>query len=68
MMMPLLRRIESLRFIMISTAEKHSNDLLHPEVIRVSRELDQLINQAMKTRARTSRHAVPASERTVSVS
>ncbi|WP_309118918.1 aspartyl-phosphate phosphatase Spo0E family protein [Paenibacillus sp.] len=58
MMNSLQRKIETMRFIMITTAEKHSNDLLHPEVIRVSRELDQLIVQAMKSRSRPSSLAV----------
>ncbi|WP_158299542.1 aspartyl-phosphate phosphatase Spo0E family protein [Paenibacillus antri] len=54
----LQRKIETMRFIMITTAEKHSNDLLHPEVIRVSRELDQLIVQAMKSGSSPSNLAV----------
>ena len=48
MMSALHCKIESLRTIMMVTAEQHSNDLLHPDVIRVSRELDVLINEAMQ--------------------
>ena len=62
----LLRKIESMRFAMMTTAEKHCHDLLHPEVIRISCELDLLIVQAMKSRSRPSNPA--ASERSVTAS
>jgi len=62
----LLRKIECMRFTMMTTAEKHCHDLLHPEVIQISRELDLLIVQAMKSRSRQPTPVV--SERSVTAS
>jgi len=41
-------KVEFLRHIMVSTAEKHGFNLQNPEVLAASRELDQAILLAMR--------------------
>jgi len=48
----LTHEIAALKSELIAVAEKHSLDLLHPEVIRYSQLLDQLIVKAMKPGSR----------------
>lgn len=41
----LIKRIEELRGSLVDTALKYQNDFLHPEVIKISQELDKYLTQ-----------------------
>jgi hypothetical protein len=43
-------RINALREIMESTAKHHQFDLQHPDILKISREIDELVLLVMKTR------------------
>lgn len=44
--------IESLKTELLQVAERHSMNLLHPEVVACSQQLDLLILHSMKARVR----------------
>jgi hypothetical protein len=42
--------IEQKRELMQVMADRHGHNFVHPEVVKVSQELDELINQAMQVK------------------
>ena len=47
-----MEKIDQLRSVMVSAAEKHKLNLQHPEVIKASCELDKWIFKVMKSGVR----------------
>ncbi|WP_246096431.1 aspartyl-phosphate phosphatase Spo0E family protein [Paenibacillus sinopodophylli] len=43
--------IEQKRELMQVMADQHGHNFIHPEVVKISQELDLLINQAMKLKS-----------------